>query len=150
MNSVMFGETGRLRTSSVLLAGLALSALALTVNTQVAAAAPAVLGAPNDLPPLSPARLMLATLPAVLGNTLGFFLAYRSPHPRALLKFLVPAALFFVLFMLPALWALLTGGSLAAFAVATVINVVPVAVAVPVLLSLRPSQETSAAAPVRT
>ncbi|BDP43932.1 hypothetical protein DAETH_39010 (plasmid) [Deinococcus aetherius] len=87
----------------------------------------------------TPGKLMLATLPAVLGNTLGFYLSYRAPHLRALSKFLLPAAAFFVLFMLPALWALLMGSGLGAFAAAALINIVPVAIAVPILLGLRPA-----------
>ena len=54
------------------------------------------------------------------------------------MKFLAPAAGFFVAFMIPHIWGLLAGGTFAAFAVAAILSIVPVAIAVPTLLALRP------------
>jgi hypothetical protein len=65
-------------------------------------------------------------------------MSYRHYDPRALVKFLAPAAGFFLLFMVPPVWGLLPGGTFATFAVASLLNIVPVAIAVPALLSLRP------------
>ena len=138
MNRLTFNPTGSIRVPSVILLGFVLSAMALTLNVLLAGVAPAAFGVPNDLPVLELNRLMWATIPAVLGNTLGFYLAYRSIRLHALRKFLEPAALFYALFMIPPIYALLGGGTLAAFTVAALINTVPVALAVPVFLSLRP------------
>ena len=140
MNQLTFDTNHRIRTMSVVLIGIVLSALALSLNLLIARLAPNLFGIPADLPLLTLNTLMLATIPAVLGNTLGFYLAYRSPHPHALRKFLIPAALFFVLFMLPHIWTLFTGGTLSAFALATLINTVPVGLAVSVFLNLRPKR----------
>ena len=85
--------------------------------------------------------MLLASVPAVLGNTLGFYMSYRSYGPRADLKFLAPAAGFFVAFMAVPVWGLLAGGTTTAFAVASILNVVPVAIAVPALLALRPGPQ---------
>ena len=87
----------------------------------------------------------MASVPAVLGNTYGLYMSYRSYDPRALVKFLSPAAGFSVAFMIPPVWGLIAGGNLAAFAVAALLNIVPVAVAVSVLLGLRPGPRTGSA-----
>jgi hypothetical protein len=89
--------------------------------------------------------VLLASVPAVLGNTLGFYLSYRVYHPRALAKFLAPAAGFFVAFTIPPVWGLLAGGTFAAFAAASVLNIVPVAIAVTALLILRPGPQPDSA-----
>ena len=140
MDQLTFDTDHRIRTMSVVLVGIILSALALSLYLLIARIVPNLFRIPADLPLLTLSNLMLATIPAVLGNTLGFYLAYRSPHPHALRKFLIPAALFFVLFMLPHIWTLFTGGTLSAFALATLINTVPVGLAVSVFLSLRPKR----------
>ena len=138
MNRLTFDQTGNIRAPSVVLLGFVLSGLALSLNVLLAGVAPTAFGVPSDLSVLGLNRLMWATIPAVLGNALGFYLAYRAPHPRALRKFLVPAAAFYGLFMIPHLWALLAGGTLGAFGVGALISTVPVALAVPVFLGLRP------------
>lgn len=102
-------------------------------------------GAPGEVPAFGLGKILLASVPAVLGNTLGFYMSYRSYHPRALVKFLAPAAGIFTAFMIPPVWELLAGGNLATFAVASLLNVVPVALAVPVLLGLRPGLRTDGA-----
>jgi len=80
----------------------------------------------------------------VLGNTLGFYMSYRSYDPQALVKFLAPAAGFFVLFMIPPAWTLiLGGGTLGTFATSAVLNIVPVSLGVAALLALRPKRESA-------
>ena len=138
MNHLTFSPIGEIRTSSVILLCVLLSGLALSLNLLIAGVAPGVFGVANDHPVLSLNKLMLASIPAVLGNTLGFYLSYRSPGPRALVKFLVPAALFFVLFMSAPTWLLFTGGTPAAFALTALLNAAPVILAVSIFLSLRP------------
>ena len=133
MNRIAFGRDGEIRPYAVAVVGLVLSALALAIDMLIAAAASAV-GAPE----LGVGRVLLSSVPAVLGNALGFYASHRSYSPRSLAKFLVPAAGFFVLFMIPPVWGLVAGGTVAAFAVAAVLNAVPVAIAVTVLLGLRP------------
>ena len=75
-------------------------------------------------------------------------MSYRRDDPRALVKFLAPAAGFFVAFMIPPVWGLLAGGTFATFAVAATLNVVPVAIALSVLLGLRPGIQRPAGAMV--
>ena len=118
--------------------GLVLSAIAFTLDTLISGAAPSAFGTPGEVPAFGFGKVLLASVPAVLGNTLGFYLSYRAYHPRALVKFIAPAAGCFVAFMIPPVWGLLAGGTFAAFAVAATLNVVPVAIAVSVLLGLRP------------
>jgi hypothetical protein len=66
---------------------------------------------------------------------------YRSYDPRALVKFLAPAAGVFVLFMIPPAWTLiLGGGTLGTFATSSVLNIVPVSLGVAALLALRPER----------
>src|ERR687893_1808803 len=86
-------------------------------------------------------KVVLATVPAVLGNILGFYLSSRRYDPRALVKFLAPAAGFYVAFMSIPVWGLLSGGTFTAFAVGAILNTVAVAVAVPALLALRPGSK---------
>ena len=138
MNRITFSQEGEIRPAAVALLGLVLSAVAFAIDSLIANAAPSAIGAPGEVPEFGIGKVLLATVPAVLGNTLGFYLSYRSYDPRALVKFLAPAAGFFVAFMVPPAWGLLAGGTLAAFAVAATLNVVPVAIAVTVLLALRP------------
>lgn len=130
---------GRLWAGRVGLAALLLAATAAALDLLVAAAAPSVLGVPSDLPALGLVPVLLASIPAVLGNAFGFYTSYRSHQPRALRKFLVPAATFFALFMIPPVWRLLAGEAPAAFAAAALLNFLPVAIAVPALLRLRPA-----------
>ncbi len=61
------------------------------------------------------------------------------------MKFLAPAAGFSVAFMIPTVWGLIAGGNLATFAVAALLNIVPVVVAVSVLLGLLPGPRTGSA-----
>ena len=139
MNRIAFSTEGEIRPAVVVMVGIVLSAVAFGVNTLVANAVPPALGAPGEVAHFDAVRDVLATLPAVLGNTLGFYMSYRSPDPRADLKFLVPAAGFFVAFMGLPVWALVSGGTTTAFVVASALNVVSVSVAVPALLALRPA-----------
>lgn len=145
MKRMTLDPLGDIRPARVVLAGLVLSALALALDLLIADAAPAALGAPGEVPSFGFVKVLLASVPAVLGNALGFYLSYRSPHPRALTKFLAPAAGFFVAFMVPPVWALLAGGTAATFAVASLLNIVPVAIALPALLALRPEARSRAA-----
>jgi hypothetical protein len=145
MHRITFSKGGDIRPAAVALVGLALSAIAVALDMLVATTAPSFFGTPGEVPAFGLGKVLLASIPAVLGNTLGFYMSYRSYHPRALLKFLVPAAGFFLLFMIPPMWGLLAGGTFAAFAVASLLNVVPVAIAVPALLSLRPGPQPGSA-----
>ncbi|QIN77440.1 hypothetical protein GBA65_01755 [Rubrobacter marinus] len=138
MNRIAFSPEGEIRPAAVVLVGLVLSAVAFAINTLIASAGPPALGAPDEVSQFGTVKVVLATIPAVLGNALGFYMSYRSYDPRALVKFLVPAAGFFVAFMSIPVWGLLAGGTVTAFVVAATLNVVAVAVAVPALLALRP------------
>ena len=138
MNRIVFGREGGIRPVAVALVGLVLSAVAFGINTLIAGAIPPALGAPDEVALFGTVKVVLATLPAVLGNTLGFYMSYRSYDPRALVKFLAPAAGFFVAFMGLPVWGLNSGGTITAFTVASALNVVAVVVAVPALLALRP------------
>lgn len=145
MNRITFNESGEIRGAAVVLVGLTLAAIALALDMLTATVGPSVFGAPGEVPAFGLGKVLLASVPAVLGNTLGFYMSYCAYDPRALVKFLVPGAAFFVAFMIPPVWGLLVGGNLATFAVASLLNIVPVAIAVPVLLSLRPGPRTSGA-----
>ncbi len=138
MNRIAFSPEGEIRPAIVVLAGLVLSAVAFALNTLIANAAPPALGAPGEVSQFGTVKVVLATLPAVLGNALGFYMSYRRYDPRADLKFLAPAAGFFVAFMSIPVWGLISGGTITVFAVAATLNIVAVAVAVPALLALRP------------
>ena len=139
MRRITLSKGVDLRPAGLVLVALVLAAIAVALDMLVATAAPSVLGVPSDLPALGLGKVLLTSIPAVLSNTLGFYMSYRSYHPRALSKFLVPAAAFFLLFMIPPVWGLLAGGTPASFAAAALMNIVPVAIAVPALLSLRPN-----------
>lgn len=141
MNRIAFDREGQIRPATVVVVGLILSAVAFAVNTLIANAAPPALGAPGEVSQFGTVKVVLATLPAVLGNTLGFYMSYRRYDPRALVKFLAPAAGFFVAFMTIPVWGLLAGGTFTAFAVAAALNIVSVSVAVSALLALRPGPE---------
>ena len=139
MSRIAFDGEGRIRPAAVVLAGMVLSVVAFALDTLVATAAPALLGAAGEASAFGTGKVFLASVPAVLGNTLGFYMSYRRPDPRAELKFLAPAAGFFVAFMSIPAWGLISGGTLTSFAVGAVLNIVPVAMAVPALLALRPA-----------
>ena len=141
MDRIMFGEEGEIRPVAVVGVGLILSAVAFAVNVLIVNAAPPALGAPGEVSQFGFLKVALATVPAVLGNALGFYMSYRKYDPRALLKFLVPAAGFYAAFMAVPVWGLISGGTLTAFAVGAIINTVAVAIAVPALLALRPGPE---------
>ncbi|MBA2511473.1 MAG: hypothetical protein H0V28_08340 [Rubrobacteraceae bacterium] len=145
MNRITFNESGDILGAAVVLVGLVLSAIALTLDMLIANAAPSFFGASGEVPAFGLGKVLMASVPAVLGNTYGFYMSYRSYDPRALVKFLAPAAGFSVAFMIPPVWGLIAGGNLAAFAVAALLNIVPVAVAVSVLLGLRPGPRTGSA-----
>jgi hypothetical protein len=138
MSRIAFSREGGIRPVAVVLVGLVLSAVAFGINTLIAGAVPPALGAPDEVALFGTVKVVLATLPALLGNALGFYMSYRSYDPRADLKFLAPAAGFFVAFMVLPVWGLISGGTITAFAVASTLNIVSVAVAVPALLALRP------------
>ena len=140
MNRITFSREGEIRPVAVVLVGLILSAIALSLDALIANAGPSALGAPGEVPAFGLGKVFLASVPAVLGNTLGFYMAYRRYDPRALAKFLAPAAGFFAAFMIPPMWGLVAIGTLAA----SVLNVVPVAIAMPTLLALRPDQPATA------
>ena len=145
MNRIAFSREGEIRPAMVVLVGLVLSAVAFAINMLVANAAPPALGAPGEVAQFGAVKVVLATVPAVLGNALGFYMSYRRYDPRALVRFLAPAAGFYVAFMSIPVWGLISGGTLTAFAVGAVLNTVAVAVAVPALLALRPQSAASPA-----
>ncbi|QIN80131.1 hypothetical protein GBA65_18195 [Rubrobacter marinus] len=141
MNRIMFSRGGEIRPAAVVVVGLLLSAIAFAVNTLIAGAAPPALGAPGEVAQFGIVKVLLASVPAVLGNTLGFYMSYRRYDPRALVKFLAPAAGFYAAFMSIPVWGLISGGTFTTFVVGAIINAVAVAVAVPALLALRPTPE---------
>lgn len=141
MDRIVFSREGGIRPAAVIGVGLILSAIAFAVNTLIANAAPPAFGAPDEVSLFGPVKVMLATVPAVLGNTLGFYMSYRRYDPRALVKFLGPAAGFYVAFISIPVLGLISGGTLTAFVVGIILNTVAVAVAVPALLALRPTPE---------
>lgn len=142
MNRIAFGREGEIRPAAVVLMGLALSTMAFALDWAIVRNAPAIFGPLGEVHGFGIGKALLASFPAVLGNTLGFYMSYRAYDPRALVKFLAPAAGFFVLFMVPPAWTLLVGGgTLATFAASAVLNAVPVAIAVTAFLALRPGPE---------
>ncbi|QIN83497.1 hypothetical protein GBA63_13290 [Rubrobacter tropicus] len=138
MNRIVFSREGGIRPAAVVGVGLLLSAIAFAVNTLIAGVAPPAFGAPGEVSQFGFVKVLMATVPAVLGNTLGFYMSYRKYDPRALVKFLAPAAGFYVAFMAIPVLGLISGGTFTAFAVGATLNTVAVAVAVPALLALRP------------
>ena len=138
MNRIMFDAEGEIRPAAVVGVGLLLSAVAFAVNTLIANVAPPAFGAPGEVSQFGFVKVLMATVPAVLGNALGFYMSYRRHDPRADLKFLAPAAGFYAAFMAIPVWGLISGGTFTAFAVGATINTVAVAIAVPALLALRP------------
>lgn len=104
MKRITSSKGGDLRPAGLVLVALVLATITVALDMLVATAATSVLGVPSDLPALGLGEVLLASIPAVLGNALGFYMSYRSYHPRALSKFLVPAAAFFLLFMIPLVW----------------------------------------------
>ncbi len=136
MDRITFNESGDIRGAAVVLVGLTLSAIALALDVLISTVGPSIVGAPGEVPAFGLGKVLLASVPAVLGNAYGFYMSYRAHNPKALLKFLAPAAGFSVAFMIPPVWGLIAGGNLATFAVA-LLNVVPVVLAVAVLLGLR-------------
>ena len=138
MSSIVFGQEGKIRPVAVVGVGLILSAIAFAVNVLIANVAPAAFGAPGEVSQFGFVKVLMATVPAVLGNALGFYMSYRRHDPRADLKFLAPAAGFYAAFMAIPVWGLISGGTFTAFAVGAILNTVAVAVAVPAFLALRP------------
>lgn len=144
MNRIMFSKEGGIRPAAVIVAGLVLSAIAFALDLMIIRNASAIFGSLGEVHEFGIGKALLASFPAVLGNTLGFYMSYRSHDPRALVKFLAPAAGFFVLFMIPPVWTLiLGGGTLGTFATSSVLNIVPVSVGVAALLALRPERESA-------
>jgi hypothetical protein len=139
MNRILFSGGGEIRPAAVVAVGLVLSAVAFGINMLIANAAPPALGVPGEASQFGTVKVVLATVPAVLGNVLGFYMSYRKYDPRALVKFLAPAAGFYAAFMSIPVWGLLSGGTFTAFAVGAILNTV--AIAVPALLALRPGSK---------
>ena len=138
MNRITFSPEGKIRLAAVVLVGLVSSAVAFSLDMLIATTAPSAFGAPGEVAALGSATVLGMSVPAVLGNTLGFYYSYRRYDPRADLKFLAPAAGFYVAFMVPHVWGLLAGGTFANFAVAAALTTLPVTIGVTTLLSLRP------------
>ena len=138
MNRITFSPEGKIRPAAVALVGLALSAAAFALDMLIATTAPAFIGVPGEVAALGFATVLGMSAPAVMGNTMGFYYSYRRHDPRADLKFLSPAAGFYVAFMVPHVWGLLAGGTFANFAVGAALTTLPVAIGVTALLSLRP------------
>ena len=149
MNRITFSREGEIRPGAVVLVGFVLSTIAFALDWMIVRNASMVFGSLGEVYEFGTDKALLASFPAVLGNTLGFYMSYRAYDPRALAKFLAPAAGFFVAFMIPPTWTLLLGGGTAAtFATSAVLNIVPLAIAVPALLALRADQPATASATV--
>ena len=138
MNRITFSPEGKIRLAAMVLVGLVLSAVAFALDMLIATTAPSAVGAPGEVAALGFATVLGMSVPAVLGNAVGFYYSYRRYDPRADLKFLAPAAGFYVAFMVPHVWGLLAGGTFANFAVAVVLTTLPVTIGVTTLLALRP------------
>jgi hypothetical protein len=104
----------------------------------IATAAPLAIEAMGEVAALGFVTVLGMSVPAVVGNTVGFYYSYRRYDPRANLKFLVPAAGFYVAFMVLHVWGLLAGGTFATFTVSAALTSLPVTIGVTALLSLRP------------
>lgn len=139
MNRVVFSRGGGIRPAAVVGVGMILSAIAFAINMLIANAAPPAFGALGEVSRFGFVKVALATVPAVLGNVLGFYMSYRKYDPRALVKFLAPAAGFYAAFMAIPAWGLISGDTLTAFAVGAIINAVAVAVAIAVPPPVRPA-----------
>ena len=146
MNRITFSPEGKIQLTAVVLVGLVLSAAAFALDMLIATTAPSFIGAPGEVATLGFATVLGMSVPAVLGNTMGFYYSYRRYDPWADLKFLAPAAGFYVAFMVPHVWGLLAGGTFATFAVAAALTTLPVTIGVTTLLSLRPGRQAAAPA----
>jgi hypothetical protein len=138
MNRITFSLEGKIRLAAVVLVGLILSAVAFALDMLIATTAPSFIGAPGEVATRGFATVLGMSAPAVLGNTIGFYYSYRRHDPRADLKFLAPAAGFYLAFMVPHVWGLLAGGTFANFAMSAALTTLPVSIGVTALLSLRP------------
>lgn len=146
MNRIVFSKEGGIRPIAVALVGLALSTIAFALDWMIVRNAQAIFGSFGEVYEFGVGKALLASFPAVLGNALGFYMSYRAYDPRALLKFLAPAAGFFVLFMIPPTWTLIFGGgTIATFATSAALTIVPVAIAVAAFLALRPGAPSATA-----
>src|SRR3712207_6379325 len=65
-----FSKGGDIRPAAVVLVGLVLSAIAFTLDTLIAGAAPSAFGTPGEVPTFGFGKVLLASVPAVLGNAL--------------------------------------------------------------------------------
>ena len=90
MKGITLFECGRLSPVALSLVILAMSAAAFAIDILVATVAPSFLGVPGDDPVLGLRRVSMASIAPVLGNAIGFYMSYRSYHPRADLRFLAP------------------------------------------------------------
>ncbi len=144
MNRITFSPEGKIRLAAVVLVGLVISAVAFSLDMLIATTAPSAFGAPGEVAALGFTKVLGMSVPAVLGNTIGFYYSYRRYDPRANLKFLVPAAGFYVAFMVPHVWGLLAGGTFANFAVGAALTTLPVTIGVTTLLALRPDNAAPA------
>ena len=144
MNRIAFSKEGGIRPVAVVLVGLVLSAVAFALDWTIIRNASALFGSLGEVHEFGVGKALLASVPAALGNTLGFYLSYRAYDPRALAKFLAPAAGFFVLGMIPPAGTLLLGrDTLGTFATSAALSTVSVGLAVTALLALRPEREST-------
>lgn len=95
---------------------------------------------PADLQPLAGRDFLMGTVAPVVGNTGGFFAAYRDayrdgvePSRKHHLLFLLPGAAFFCFGMTRGMLSLPDGASTMSVFAAIIVNIVPTAVIIPAL-----------------
>ena len=101
------------------------------------AAGRAWLDVPASLAPLKTRALLMTVSMPVLGNSFGFFMAYRKPHRRSLLLFLGPGVVMVSAAVIVSLLQLPATASAQSVAMIIAVNLVASAVIVVLLLGLR-------------
>jgi hypothetical protein len=86
MNRITFSKDGEIRPAVVVLVGMVLSTIAFALDSMIIRNASAIFGPLGEVHEFGIGKARLASFPAVLGNTLGFYMSYRSYDPQALVN----------------------------------------------------------------
>ncbi|MEA2271420.1 MAG: hypothetical protein QOI98_128 [Solirubrobacteraceae bacterium] len=120
--------------------GIPTLVVAVAINLLLRTLAIHVADVPSDLDALNGPAFIMGTIMPVIGNTGGFFAAYRHPYRDGVeparkhhLLFLLPGAAFFCAAMILALVSLPHGASTKEILTAVVVNIVPTALVLPAL-----------------
>ena len=109
---------------------------AYAANLLVRTLAIEVAGVPEDLHALELWQLLPATFFPVLGNSFGFYMSFRRPDDRSVVRYLIPTLGLPLLFIVLGLLQLNHGG-LAEVVTTIALVVLPVAISAPLMFRLR-------------